>query len=127
MFSHLRRLGLAAIVSLSSVSAVADDVIATAADSGKTVSVHVGQGLTVNLTGTKGSGKYWRLNSDLTPELTLSGRSAQSGVLPGSTETTSYSFKTNSPGRLEFKASYMATGAPIPKTNDVEFTIDVLR
>jgi predicted secreted protein len=128
MLAGLFRVGaIAAFVVMTAGDCLADEVVATAADSGKTVSVHVGQVLTVNLTGSHGSGKYWRLNADLTPELTLSGRSTQAGVaLSGAPETTSYSFKTNSPGTLAFKASYMAAGAPIPTTNDVEFTINVL-
>lgn len=128
MSSFFRAISLVGIVVLSATgNAVADEVVASAADTGKTVSVHLGQVLTVNLTGTHGSGKYWRLNADLTPELTLSGRTTSQAVtLLGAPETTSYSFKTNVPGTLVFKASYIAPGAPVPKTKDVEFTIQVL-
>jgi len=128
MSSIFRNIGLVCIMVLSTAgSAAADEVVATAADSGKTVSVHLGRVLTVNLTGAHGSGKYWRLNADLTPELTLSGRTTADAVtLLGAPETTSYAFKTNVPGTLIFKASYMATGAAVPKTNDVEFTINVV-
>ncbi len=104
---------------------LADGVVATAADSGKTVSVHVGQTLTIELTGAHASGKYWRMNGDLTPELTLSGRTTQSVDVTGAPETTSYSFATNAPGTLTFKASYIAPGAPIPKADDVVFTVSV--
>jgi predicted secreted protein len=127
MFSAIRNFGFACLVIvLAGGHAFADDVVATAADSGKTISIHVGQVLTVNLTGVRGSGKYWRINADLTPELTLSGRSVSGLEVPGAPETTSYSFKTNGPGTLVFKASYLVPGAPIPKTNDVEFTLTVL-
>ena len=127
MHSILRNVGLAAfLVALASVPALADDaVVASEADSGKTVSVHMGQTLTIDLTGTHGSGKYWRLNADLTPELVLSGRTTQAVDMAGAPETTSYSFTTTAPGTLVFKASYMATGAPIPQTSDVQFTVVV--
>ena len=122
-----RSVCLAGLVSaLAATACFADDVVASEADSGKTVTVHLGQVLTINLGGVHGSGKYWRLNADLTPELTLSGRTMQSGVLPGTPEMTSYSFKTNTPGTLVFKASYMAMGALIPTTNDVEFNINIV-
>ena len=128
MIVSFRRVGAGAVMlALTAGNTFADEVVATAADSGKAVSIHVGQVLTINLIGSHGSGKYWRLSADLTPELTLSGRTTQTGVvLPGATETTSYSFKTNSLGTLLFKASYMVPGAPIPKTNDVEFTINIV-
>jgi len=127
MFSALRKIGFACLaLVLAGGHAFADEVVATAADSGKTVSVHVGQVLTVNLTGVRGSGKYWRINADLMPELTLSGRSVSGLEVPGAAETTSYSFKTNVPGALVFRASYLVPGAPIPKANDVEFTVAVL-
>jgi len=127
MPARLRNFGLAGFFVVFTASAsIADEVVATAGDSGKSVSVHVGQVLTVNLTGTHLSGKYWRLNADLTPELSLSGRTTEGGVLPGEAETTSFSFKTNVAGKLVFKASYLAIGALIPTTNDVEFTVDVL-
>jgi hypothetical protein len=126
MISDLRILVLATVAVLATTTAsFADGVIATAADSGKTVLVRVGQMLTINLTGAHGSGKYWRLNGDLTPQLTLSGRTTQSVDVAGAPETTSYSFTTNIPGTLTFKASYIEAGAPIPKTDDVVFTLSI--
>src|SRR5215470_20142181 len=98
------------VVVLSAGSACADSVVASQADSGKTISVHMGQVLTVNLTGSHASGKYWRLNVDLTPELILSGRTTEAVALAGAPETTSYSFTTSAPGTLVFKASYIAPG-----------------
>ena len=127
MLSALRHFGFCVFFAIASADAAgADDVVASAADSGKTVSVHVGQTLTVNLTGAHGSGKYWRLNGELTPELTLSGRTTQAVAIAGAPETSSFSFKTNMPGTLAFKASYLAVGAPIPKTDDVAFMVSVL-
>jgi predicted secreted protein len=127
MLSLLRFAGMTGIVILlSTATATADEVVATAADNGKTVSVHVGQTLRINLTGTHGSGKYWRLNGDLTPELTLSGRTTDAVAVAGAAETTSISFKSNSPGSLAFKATYLLAGAEIPKIDDLAFTINVL-
>jgi len=127
MLSMLRHAGFAAVLlATTTSSAFADTVVASEADAGKTVSVHMGQTLTINLTGAHASGKYWRLNADLTPELILSGRTTQAVDLPGAPETTSYSFTTTAPGTLMFKASYIATGAPIPKTDDVAFTVNVV-
>src|ERR1051325_4521683 len=124
-------IGLAGLLVVSTaIPAIADDataaaaktaaneVIATAADAGKTIAVHLGQVLTIKLAGTRGSGKYWRLNADLTPQLTLSGRTTNGLDAPGAAEETAYSFKTNSAGTLVFKASYLAPGAAIPKTDD---------
>ena len=127
MLSMLRHMGFAAVLfATTTSSAVADAVVASEADAGKTISVHMGQSLTVNLTGAHASGKYRRVNADLTPELILSGRTTQAIDIAGAPETTPYSFTTAAPGTLVFKASYMATGAPIPKTNDVEFTVNVV-
>lgn len=117
--------GIAADAATKTAAAVASEVIATAADAGKTIAVHVGQVLTIKLNGTRGSGKYWRLNADLTPTLTLSGRTTNGLDAPGAAEETAYSFKTNKPGTLVFKASYLAPGAPIPKTDDLMFTVNV--
>jgi predicted secreted protein len=104
----------------------ADAVVASESDAGKTVSLHMGQSLTVNLTGTKDSGHYWRLGADLTPELVLSGRTASSLDVPGATETTSFTFASTAPGRVTFKASYLKAGAPIPNASDITFAIAVL-
>jgi FtsP/CotA-like multicopper oxidase with cupredoxin domain len=127
MLSTLRSLSIAGLVlAMTQGHAFADDVVASAADAGKTVSVHVGQTLRVDLVGAHGSGKYWRINGSLLPELTLSGRTTNGLDVPGADETTSYSFKTDQPGTLSFKASYLAPGAPIPATDDIAFTVDVL-
>lgn len=110
---------------LASVAPGFAAVTASEADNGGTVSVPLGQPLTVNLTGTKGSGYYWRLDADLTPELILSGRTASSVDMPGAPETTSFTFTTNAAGTVIFKASYLKAGAPIPKTSNVVFTVNV--
>jgi len=44
---------------------------------GTTITVVSGQPLTLRLPGTRGTG-FWRLDGDLTPELSLSGRSTES-------------------------------------------------
>ncbi len=106
-------------------SFAADAVVASEADSGKTISVPLGTPLTVNLTGSRGSGYYWRLDADLTPELVLSGRTATSLDVAGAPETTSFTFTTNAPGTVIFKASYLKAGAPIPSSSNVVFTVTV--
>ena len=109
----------------STAQSIASEVVATAADADKTIVVKVGQMLTVKLAGTRGSGKYWRLNADLTPQLTLSGRTTNGLDAPGAAEETAYSFKTNKAGTLIFKASYLAPGAPLPKSDDIAFTVNI--
>src|ERR1700733_726197 len=113
--------GFAAFLFLAATSCAfaADAVVASSDDAGKTITVHMGQPLTVNLTGTKDSGYYWRLDADLTPELILSGRTASSLDLPGATQTTTFTFNTNAPGTVTFKASYLKAGAPIPNSSNI--------
>jgi predicted secreted protein len=103
----------------------AADVVATGADNGKSVRVPLGEPLTVKLTGKKGSGYYWRLDADLTPELVLSGRTTSSVDLPGAEETTSFTFTTTAVGMIVFKASYLKPGAPLPKNSDIQFSVVV--
>ncbi|MGB8363606.1 MAG: protease inhibitor I42 family protein [Rhizomicrobium sp.] len=112
-------------VACAGQSFAADAVVASEADAGKTISVPMGTPLVVNLSGSRGSGKYWRLDADLTPELVLSGRTTTSVEVPGAPETTSYTFTTNAPGTVTFKASYLKAGAPVPSSSDVVFTVAV--
>ena len=100
-------------------------VVASEADNGKTVSVPLGQQLTVNLSDTNGSGYYWRLDADLTPELILSGRTTKTVDVPGAPETTTFVFTTEAAGTVTFKASYLKAGAPIPKTSKIAFKVIV--
>jgi predicted secreted protein len=101
------------------------DVTVTEKDAGKTITVKQGNPLVVKLTGQSGSGYYWRLDSDLTPELILSGRTTKALDIPGSPQVTTFTFTTAAPGQLEFKASDLKAGAPIPKGSDVTFTVIV--
>jgi hypothetical protein len=104
----------------------ASQVVATDQDTGKTITVAVGTPLVVKLTGHHGSGYYWRLDADLTPELILSGRETSALAVPGSPETTTFTFTTAAPGMLQFKASNLKAGAPIPTgPSDVSFTVVV--
>jgi predicted secreted protein len=103
------------------------DVVVTDADAGKTVDVKKGEALVVKLVGHHGSGYYWRLDADLTPELILSGRTTEALDLPGAPEETTFSFDTAAPGTVIFKASNLKAGAPIPTgSSDVTFTVNVL-
>jgi len=127
MFKMFRTVALAGVLLTPGASySFADAVVAGADDAGKTVTVHVGQTLTVNLVGAHDSGKYWRINGSLLPELTLSGRTTSGLAVTGAPETTSYAFKTNSAGTVAFRASYLAPGAPIPATDDIAFTVSVV-
>lgn len=96
---------------LIATPALADGVTITDKDAGKTVSVPAGETLTVRLPGVRGEG-YWRLDSDLTPELSLSGRTTESVLAPKAPETTIFSFATRTPGTVTLKASYMKNGEP---------------
>lgn len=127
----MRRNILAATLSIALAGAAAfpataaDAVVATEADSGKTISVPLGTPLVVELTGHHGSGYYWRLDADLTPQLILSGRTTHALDMPGAPETTAFTFKTEATGSLQFKASNLKAGAPIPSGSDVSFTVEV--
>ncbi len=102
------------IAALLITPAWADGVTITDKDAGKTIAVVSGQPLTVRLPGTRGSG-FWRLDGDLTPELTLSGRSTESVLVPGAPETTIFTFTPRSAGTVTLKASYVkAGGDPTP-------------
>jgi predicted secreted protein len=102
------RSGLIAAM-LAASPALADGVTITSKDAGKTISVASGQPLTVRLPGTRGKG-YWRLDSDLTPELSLSGRTTESVLAPNAPETTIFSFAARTPGTVTLKASYVKSG-----------------
>jgi predicted secreted protein len=94
---------------LVATSALADGVTITDKDAGRTITVTSGQPLTVRLPGTRGQG-YWRLDTDLTPELTLSGRSTESVLAPDAPETTIFTFTPRTPGTVTLKASYVKSG-----------------
>jgi len=98
---------------LVATPALADGVTITDKDAGKTISVASGQPLTVRLPGTRGAG-YWRLDGDLTPELSLSGRTTESVLVPDAPETTVFSFATRTPGTVTLKASYVKSGESAP-------------
>jgi len=103
-----------------------DNVVATEDDTGKTVMVPLGTPLEVRLTGHHGSGYYWRIDADLTPELILSGRTTKALDLPGAPEMTTFTFTTAAAGTTTFKASNLKAGAPIPTgPSDVSFTVTV--
>jgi len=112
-------------VSLMSAPIALADVVVTEKDAGKTIDVKKGEPLVVKLVGHHGSGYYWRLDGDFTPELILSGRTTEALDLPDAPEQTTFTFDTAAPGTLTFKASNLKAGAPIPTTSDFAFTLDV--
>ena len=103
------------------------DVVVTEKEAGKTIEVKLGDPLVVKLTGRGDSGYYWRLDSDLTPELILSGRTVKTVEVPTEPQVTTFTFTTAAPGQLMFKASNLKAGAPIPTGHsDVVFAVNVV-
>jgi|SRR5450755_3524569 predicted secreted protein len=111
--------------SLVFAQAALADVVVTEKDAGKTIEVKKGEPLVVKLVGHHGSGYYWRLDGDFTPELILSGRTTEALDLPDAPEQTTFTFDTAASGTLTFKASNLKAGAPIPTTSDFAFTLTV--
>ena len=109
--------------SLVFAQAALADVVVTEKDAGKTIEVKKGEPLVVKLVGHHGSGYYWRLDGDFTPELILSGRTTEALDLPDAPEQTTFTFDTAASGTLTFKASNLKAGAPIPTTSDFAFTL----
>lgn len=112
------------IFALLVTPAFADGVTITDNDAGKTITVVAGQPLTVRLPGIRGHG-FWRLDGDLTPELTLSGRSMESVKLPDAPETTIFTFTPRSAGTVTLKASYVKTGGDPTPANSFAVLITV--
>lgn len=104
--------------------ALADGVTITDKDAGRTITVVSGQPLTVRLPGTRGAG-FWRLDGDLTPELTLSGRSTESVLVPDAPETTIFTFTPKTAGTVTLKASYVKTGGDQTPANNFAVLITV--
>lgn len=106
--------------------AVAGTVTATEADSGKTVSVPLNDSLEVKLTGQHNSGRYWRIDADLTPQLVLAGRTTKAVDVSGAPETTTFTFSADAPGTVTFRATYAKPGTPRAEKSDVSVMIDVM-
>ncbi len=122
-----RRLGLVCgfvCALFVSSAAFADGVTVTDKDAGKTIAVVSGQPLTVRLPGTRGAG-FWRLDSDLTPELTLSGRSTESVLVPDAPETTIFTFTPRTAGTVTLKASYVKAGGDATPANSFAVMVTV--
>ncbi len=105
-------------------AAAASEVTITDKDSGKSVTLSPGDSLTVKLPGAHGAG-YWRLDVDLTPELTLSGRTTDSVVVAGAPETTTFSFTPRIAGTVTLKASYVKSGDDKAPSNSFAVTVVV--
>jgi len=120
----LLRWGLVTALFVAS-PAFADGVTVSDKDTGKTITVVSGQPLTVRLPGTRGAG-FWRLDSDLSPELTLSGRSTESVLVPGAPETTIFTFTPRTAGTVTLKASYVKTGGDATSAGSFAVMVTVL-
>jgi hypothetical protein len=92
--------------------AFAGGITVTEKDAGKSVSVASGEPLTVRLPGIRGKG-FWRLDTDVSPELVLSGRKTESVLAPNAPETTVFTFASRTPGTVTLKASYVTSGGDI--------------
>jgi predicted secreted protein len=120
-----RALAIPFILAASIAAAHAADVTVSEADNGKTISVPLHSDLIVNLPGKHNSGRYWRLDADLTPELILAGRSTSSVTVDGAPETTTFVFSADAPGTLQWRATYAQPGTPRADTSDIAFTVTV--
>jgi predicted secreted protein len=109
---------------LAATPALADGVTITDKDAGRTIAIVSGEPLSVRLPGHRGAG-FWRLDTDLTPELILSGRSTESVRAPGAPETTIFTFTSRTPGTVALKASYVKTGGDPAPTNNFAVLITV--
>jgi predicted secreted protein len=117
--------GFCVAFALASTAAWAgSETTVTDRDAGKTVFVSPGDSLIVKLPGAHGAG-YWKLDSDLTPELTLSGRTMESVAVVGAPETTVFTFTPRIAGTVTLKASYVKGGGDSTPTNSFAVTVTV--
>jgi len=106
--------------------ATAATVNASDADTGKSVSVALGDSLVVTLPGQHNSGRYWRIDADLTPQLVLAGRTTKSVAVSGAPESTIFTFSADAPGSVMFRATYAVPGTPRAEKSDVSILVDVM-
>ena len=81
-----------------SMAAPPDAVVITAADAGRTVSLVVGEKLTVTLDAQPGTGFRWEPAATSTSLLSLSGTTPGGASIPGAVETQSFAFVARSAG-----------------------------
>lgn len=105
--------------------ALAKTVSVSATDNGKTVALAVGDTLEIVLPGQHGSGRYWRIDADLTPELVLAGRTTASVAEAGAPETTTFTFAAGAPGTVTFRATYAEPGTPRAESSQIAFEVEV--
>lgn len=126
------RIACAALIALFFVSAAmlssatAATVSASQADTGKTVSVMPGDTLVVTLSGQHNSGRYWRIDADLTPQLVLAGRTTKSVAVSGAPESTIFTFSVGAPGSVMFRATYAMPNTPRAAESDIAILVDVM-
>jgi len=99
----------------------------TQADAGKSVTLSVGQTLTVHLSAQLGTGYGWAVASDSTPLLKFEKSSALgSATMPGGAQTQELLFTATSAGqgtlKLEYRQPWMKDTAP-SKTYSVSVTV----
>jgi predicted secreted protein len=83
-----------------------DPKVITAADAGKTVSLIVGEQLTVRLDAQPGTGFGWEPDATSTPLLSSKGSTLSGGNIPGGVETQSLTFVARAAGEGNLKLVY---------------------
>lgn len=91
-------------------AALAENITLRDTQNGQAISLATGDVLTLKLGGQRGQG-FWRLDSDLNPELSLAGRSTESVLLPDAPEVTVFTFSARNSGTVAIRASYVTSGA----------------
>ena len=88
------------------MSALPSPVLLTADDTGKTVSLVIGQTLVVKLDAQPGTGYRWELDAKSTNLLALSNASQGAASMPGGNETQSLTFIARSAGEGDLTIIY---------------------
>jgi inhibitor of cysteine peptidase len=88
------------------MGAPADVVVITIADAGKTVSLVVGERLTVKLDAQPGTGFAWQPEPASTSLLSLLGTAMGGASMPGSVQSQTLTFVAHAPGKGNLKLAY---------------------
>lgn len=109
----------AASLMLAQIAPAADQPSGLAlgpADAGRTVTLAVGETLTVGLPSQPGTGYSWQAAENSTPVLTLSGTRQRGANMPGAVETQRLTFVARAPGagrlRLVYRRPWEKGGVP---------------
>ncbi len=96
----------------------------TAAASGRTVELRIGDELVLQLDGSPGTGFDWELATTGAPVLSLRERSVGStSTLPGGPATVTYRFRAAADGQAKLVAVYRRSWESLPPERTAELTI----